>query len=238
VNGNPEIVISFVGYSTLKIKASEISKKPLLLKTKAYEIDLDDVPDEFTKEEDDFATLRISEESAESFVIVVDGKVVEKIDLTDPDDIERIEVIKDDDHELTRKYKAKSGVILITSKTVDRKSRDRDVLKVDDETFYVVEEMPSFPGGKAALKKYIYSKLDYPESAKKKGISGEVLVQFLVTVQGKLEDIQVIRSSYKGFDQPALDVFSNMPDWSPGVQRGKPVKVKVIVPVKFKATPE
>ena len=95
-----------------------------------------------------------------------------------------------------------------------------------------------FPGGKAALKTYIYSNLEYPASAMKKGISGEVLVQFLVNTSGNLEDIKVASSTYEGFENPAMDVFKGMPDWNPGKQRGKPVKVQVIVPIRFNADKE
>ncbi len=104
-----------------------------------------------------------------------------------------------------------------------------------DEVFFIVEDMPMFPGGKAALKTYIYSNLEYPELAKKKGFSGEVYVQFLVTFSGKLEDIKVARSTNKGLDKPTMDVFNNMPDWKPATQRGKAVKVQVVVPVRFNA---
>ncbi|MEN8230822.1 MAG: energy transducer TonB, partial [Bacteroidota bacterium] len=101
-----------------------------------------------------------------------------------------------------------------------------------------VEDMPMFPGGKAALKSYIYSHLEYPESLKKKGISGEVNVQFLVTTSGKLEEIKIASSTHKEFDKPALEVFKEMPDWNPGTQRGKPVNVQVVVPVSFNAGEE
>jgi TonB family protein len=107
-----------------------------------------------------------------------------------------------------------------------------------DEVFFIVEDMPSFPGGKAALKKYIYSNLEYPEDAKKKGITGEVQVLFTVTASGRLENIKVVRSAYAGFDKPAMQVFENMPDWNPGRQRGKPVRVNVVVPVKFNTDTE
>ena len=83
------------------------------------------------------------------------------------------------------------------------------------------------------MKSYIYSHLVYPESAKSRGITGEVLVQFAVAASGKLEEIEVVRSSYQGFDQSALDVIKAMPDWKPAIQNGKPVKVQVVVPVRF-----
>jgi TonB family protein len=102
-----------------------------------------------------------------------------------------------------------------------------------EEVFFIVEDMPQFPGGRPALKTYIYSNLDYPAEAKKKGLEGKVLVEFTVPVSGELEDISVVKSSDKVFNDPAVNVFKDMPDWEPGKQRGKPVKAKIIVPVEF-----
>ena len=64
------------------------------------------------------------------------------------------------------------------------------------------------------------------------------MVQFNVKGSGELEDIKVASSTHKEFEKPAIEVFKEMPDWKPGSQRGKPVKVKVIVPVRFNADSE
>jgi TonB family protein len=168
-------------------------------------------------------------------VIVLDGKLIDKIDNLNSDHIEKIEVLKDPDHELVKKYNAKDGLILITSKKGHSAptKKTQESFQKNGELFYIVEDMPMFPGGKAALKSYIHSRLQYPESAKKKGIQGEVQVQFVVSATGKVEDVQVVHSTYQGFDEPAMKVFQNMPDWKPGTQRGKPVNVQVVVPVRF-----
>ena len=105
----------------------------------------------------------------------------------------------------------------------------------NEEVFYIVEDMPKFPGGTTALKTYIYTNLEYPEEAKKQGIEGEVTVRFLVNEKGEVEKSEVLRSAYKGFDEPALKVIRNMPDWKPGAQRGKPVKVWHVISIKFEA---
>jgi TonB family protein len=163
-------------------------------------------------------------------VFVLDGEVVTEIDDLDPGNIERLDVIKDPESEIAKKYHAKDGVILITTKSA---IENKQGTQVDNETFFIVEEMPSFPGGNSALKEYIYSNLEYPEDARKKGINGEVRVQFTVKTTGKLEKIRVVRSAYPDFNKPAMKVFENMPDWNPGKQRGKPVNVNVVVPVVF-----
>jgi TonB family protein len=250
VDGDPEIAISFVGYQTLKIRASKIKNKSLQLQQEIYTMNLEEDPDQkammregnisfegnqIVVEEDKARitgsiSFKADEGGEANPVFVLDGEVVTEIDDLDPGTIERIDVIKDPESEMAKKYHAKDGVILITTK---KAVENKEGIQTDNETFYIVEEMPSFPGGNAALKDYIYSNLEYPEEARKKGINGEVRVQFTVKATGKVENIKVIRSAYPDFNKPALKVFENMPEWNPGKQRGKAVSVNVVVPVKF-----
>ena len=143
----------------------------------------------------------------------------------DPETIDNISVIKDMDSEVVKKYNAKDGVVLITTK--------EGILKTSEEVFYVVEDMPKFPGGIPALKTHIYSKLEYPEKAKAQGIEGEVKVRFLIGNKGNVEKSEVLQSTYEGFDAPALKVINEMPDWTPGKQRGKAVRVWYVTTIKF-----
>jgi TonB family protein len=237
VNGNPELVVSFVGYASLVVKASEIGNKPLQLRSTAYTMDLETIPLKVIQEGADGISIRVVDDAEKQPVIVVDGKVVKEFRHMDPDQIEKIDVIKDPESKIAKKYNAKYGVILITSKNAAEKTtkKEQNTLESDGEVFYIVEDMPRFPGGNAALKTYLYSKLEYPRSAREKGISGEVNVQFYVKTTGELEKIEVASSTHKEFEKAAMDVFKGMPAWSPGKQRGKPEKVKVIVPVVFDA---
>ncbi len=238
VNGDPEIAISFVGFTTLIVNASDIGKKPLELDVEVYEVDLEPLPLSVVQEGKDGITIKATGDSDKQPVYVLDGKVIKEIDHLDPNDIESISVIKDPDSEEVKKYNAPYGVIMITSKDGASKEKQLEEVQESEEVFFVVEEMPMFPGGKAELKTYIYSNLEYPESAKKKGLSGEVMVQFNVKHSGELEDIKVASSTRKEFEKPAMEVFKEMPAWNPGKQRGKAVKVKVIVPVRFRADAE
>ncbi|MFH0756602.1 MAG: TonB family protein [Bacteroidota bacterium] len=238
VDGDPELVISFVGYGTLRKKASEAGKKTLYLEVQPYTVDPEDVPaGNISYSATNSMTFHTAGDSDESPVIVLDGEVVITMDNIDSESIESIEVFKDPDSEIVKKYNAKNGVVLITSKkSEDPEGKEKTgILRTEEEVFYVVEEMPMFPQGRAALKNYIYSRLVYPENMKKKGISGEVYVQFLVKGSGKLEDISVASSTHKEFEAPALAVFNDMPDWNPGKQRGKAVKVRVMMPIRFNA---
>lgn len=104
----------------------------------------------------------------------------------------------------------------------------------EDEIFAVVEEMPSFPGGDAALMSYISKSIKYPSIAQENGIQGRVICTFVINRDGKVTNAEVIRSVDPSLDKEALRVINNMPAWKPGKQRGKPVRVKYTLPIVFR----
>lgn len=105
---------------------------------------------------------------------------------------------------------------------------------VEEEIFRVVEDMPVFPGGDAGLMKYLAS-IPYPPIARENDIEGTVYINFVVGKDGKVSDVGIARSSGdKLLDEAAVNHIKKMPAWSPGKQRGKPVKVQYTVPIKFK----
>lgn len=109
----------------------------------------------------------------------------------------------------------------------------------DEEVFMYVEEMPKYTGGEKALAEYISKELRYPAKAIDNGIFGRVICTFVIDAKGKVTNVQVIRSVDPDLDQEAVRVIQNMPDWTPGKQRGKQVAVKYTMPIIFKLdTPE
>ena len=103
-----------------------------------------------------------------------------------------------------------------------------------EEPFEVVEVMPSFPGGMTALMEFIGNNLKYPKDAEKNKIEGRVLVQFIVEADGKITSAKVLRALYPSIDAEALRVVNAMPKWTPGYQKGKPVRVQFTLPLSFK----
>lgn len=101
------------------------------------------------------------------------------------------------------------------------------------EPFAVVEQMPRFPGGEAALMKYLSDHLVYPLSARETGISGVVYIAFVVEPDGRITSEKVLREVPGGCTEEALRVIKSMPNWIPGMQRGKPVRVTINLPVRF-----
>jgi protein TonB len=105
----------------------------------------------------------------------------------------------------------------------------------EEVIFVVVESMPEFPGGAQAMMRYIAENIKYPVIAQENGIQGRVICQFVVEKDGKVSDIQVVRSSGEAsLDKEAQRVIGSMPKWKPGKQRGKPVRVKYTLPVNFR----
>ena len=106
--------------------------------------------------------------------------------------------------------------------------------EVSNKVFDVVEEMPHFPGGAAALQAFLSSNTKYPVVAQENGVQGRVIVSFVVERDGSITDVRVVRSVDPSLDREASRVVRSMPRWSPGKQNGSAVRVKYTVPVVFR----
>ncbi|MCK9499776.1 MAG: TonB family protein [Bacteroidales bacterium] len=106
--------------------------------------------------------------------------------------------------------------------------------EVEPIAFAVVETKPEYPGGDAALMKFISENTKYPEIAKENGIQGRVFIQFVIDATGKVTKVQVAKGVDPYLDSEAMRVVKTLPSWSPGKQRGKNVPVTYIVPINFK----
>jgi len=104
----------------------------------------------------------------------------------------------------------------------------------EEEVFMVVEDAPEFPGGINALLEYLKKNIKYPAICRDNNIQGRVIVSFVVNKDGKIVDPEVVKGVNPSLDKEALRVISTMPNWKPGYQRGKAVRVKYSVPVNFR----
>lgn len=104
----------------------------------------------------------------------------------------------------------------------------------ENKVFTSVEQMPQFPGGDAALMKYIASHMQYPPMAQDQGIQGKCIVQFVVTRTGSVGEVKVVRSLSPDCDNEAKRVVRSLPKFTPGKQNGQPVNVWYTLPVTFK----
>lgn len=104
----------------------------------------------------------------------------------------------------------------------------------EEEIFVVVENQPEFPGGQAAMMKFLSENIKYPVIAQENGIQGRVICNFVVERDGSITDVQVVRGVDPSLDKEAVRVIQSMPRWKPGMQRGKPVRVRFTLPVVFR----
>ena len=102
-----------------------------------------------------------------------------------------------------------------------------------EEVFFVVEEMPQYPGGEVELKNYLAQQVMYPAAARENGIKGKVYVRFAVTSTGDIDSVSVARSVDPLLDAEAIRVVKSLPKWAPGKQQGTPVSVWYTVPINF-----
>jgi len=109
-----------------------------------------------------------------------------------------------------------------------------------DEVFMVVEDMPRFEGcsdetcTQNKIMQFIGRKTKYPPIAKENNITGRVYVSFVVDKSGSVTDVKILRGVDKYLDAEAVRVVKSLPKFSPGKQRGKPVKVQYNVPISFR----
>ncbi|MFA5326951.1 MAG: TonB family protein [Prolixibacteraceae bacterium] len=160
-------------------------------------------------------------------LIMVNGFISENqsIDKFDPATLKSVSVLKN--AAAIEKYGdlGKNGAIEITTKS-------------SNDKFFIVEDMPEFPGGQLALREFIAREIKYPTEALKKGISGKVFVNFVIGKDGSVTDAKVARSVDPSLDKESLRIVNNMPRWKPGSQAGEPVMVSYTVPIAFKLPAE
>lgn len=119
-------------------------------------------------------------------------------------------------------------------KVVEKSIGDQDPAAYEEEViFTVVEDMPEYPGGKDAFYAYIGNNIRYPVKAKENGTSGTVYITYVVEKDGSISNVSVLRGIGDGCDEEGVRVVKGMPNWKPGKQRGKAVRVQYNLPIKF-----
>jgi protein TonB len=164
--------------------------------------------------------------------IVEDEKVKKEDEIKTQDELKETETAfgqKDnekgtEDRNVTRTLKEE----VVVEKPVEKPK------EVKEEVFRSVEQMPQFPGGEAALMKYLQSHINYPPMAAENNVQGKVVVQFVVDKTGKVGEVKVVRSVDKDLDREAVRVCKSLPKFTPGRQNGQPVRVWYTLPVQFK----
>jgi TonB family protein len=119
------------------------------------------------------------------------------------------------------------------SKTALAASQSREGVKVEGKIYNEVEDSPTFPGGMKGLSTYLSQNLKYPEAAQKAQIQGRVMIRFVLTKEGDITNVQVLKGIGFGADEEAMRVVKQMPRWAPAKQDGKAVNVQYHLPINF-----
>lgn len=154
-----------------------------------------------------------------------------------PPVIQQPEIIEVPDEEVIEQEIEVKLDIEVTEETVieDIVFEEAPEEEVADQIFTIVEDQPSFQGGgNAAFLKWVGEHLKYPSQAQRMGIEGRVYVQFVIEKDGSITDVKAIKGIGGGADEEAVRVIKSAPKWEPGKQRGKPVRVRMILPIMFK----
>ena len=118
--------------------------------------------------------------------------------------------------------------------TILRAVGDDSTVSDKEKVYQVVEQQPSFPGGREELFKYLAYNVRYPIDAAKNKIEGRILVTFVVEHDGSISNVNVANSVYPSLDKESIRVVSGMPKWIPGKANGKTVRVKYTIPITFR----
>jgi TonB family protein len=161
--------------------------------------------------------------SPDNATITLDGKTIKKQELKDvsPGSIETITISNGSANE------GKLIAMTTSSEANAKEDNSNNVRKM-------ASKMPEFKGGQKAMFTYLMENVKYPEEAVEKNIQGNVIVKFVVTETGKVENATVIRGVDPLLDAEALRVISSMPDFEPGMENSKAVSVEYVLPVSFK----
>ena len=212
-------------------------------------------PDASTEQE--FATFAAEEapeeeQEEEQVQIEQPEEIIQPEEVANEQRITDLLIVEDDKFDNTKEVKtqeemtqneAQAGTVDITEGTNDL---NKQVVKEqiiapepapEPEKVYniaMVEQKPQFPGGDEAMYKWLGSHINYPAAASEEGVQGRVVVEFVVSKTGSIENVKVLRGRHPALDKEAVRVVKSMPKWQPGRNNGQPVKVTYTLPVTFK----
>lgn len=125
------------------------------------------------------------------------------------------------------KFKAVQEQVIVKEPEPEAKPKE-------EEIFVAVEQMAEFPGGQAALMKWLSNNVRYPESAQQNDIQGRVIVKFVVEKDGSIGKAEILKGVDRDLDREALRVVKKMPRWQPGKNNGVAVRSYFNLPVVFR----
>ena len=236
------VIVGVAIFSTLKIQQI-IAERQLKDAAEQENVTVDLTPKDQPKEEQqqklEEEKPEIKKEEVLQSVKVTELNIVEDNQVKKEDEIKSQDELKNEDKAFGQQNNDEGVTDRNLTKTLKNEVVVEEVKPVEkkvekEEVFRSVEQMPTFPGGDAALMKYLSSHLQYPTMAQENGVQGTVIVQFVVTKTGAVGEVKVARSVDRDLDKEAVRVCKSLPKFVPGRQNGQPVSVWYTLPVKFK----
>ena len=190
------------------------------------------------------AQERLEQEEPEVIEDVLSSVKVTELQIVDDDKVRpEDEILSQDEKDATDKAFGQTNVdngqddrtqfhTAVEEVVVEKK--EEKPKEVKEEIHTLVEQMPQFPGGDAALMKYLSSHINYPPMAAENNVQGKVILQFVVEKDGRVGEVKIARSVDKDLDKEAIRVVKSLPKFTPGRQNGYPVRVWYTLPVNFK----
>ena len=139
-----------------------------------------------------------------------------------------------DEEEIEEEIKVNLDIEVTQDTKVEEIVVKEEPAEETDEIFTIVEESAAPKGGIGAFYQYVKDKMKYPPQARRMGIDGKVFVEFVVNKDGSITDVRAVKGIGAGCDEEAVRVVQSSPSWTPGKQRGKPVKQRMVLPITFK----
>ena len=228
------VVLLILSVNGVFSKAEDTTVTSTVQEVVSYE-----VPEEIEEEEEEQFVMPEEPEEIIAPEEVANQQQVTDLLIVDDDKIEEDKQVKNTDEVLENE--AALGAVDITEGTNDLNKvivKEEVIVApvVEDEpvSIAMVEQKPEFPGGEAAMYKWLGDNIVYPSAASEEGVQGRVVVEFVVGKDGSITNVRVVRPRHPALDKEALRVVKAMPNWVPGRNNGQPVKVTYTLPVTFK----
>lgn len=229
------VVLLILSVNGVFSKAEDTTVTSTVQEVVSYE-----VPEEIEEEEEEQFVMPEEPEEIIAPEEVANQQQVTDLLIVEDDKIEEEKQVKNTDEVLENE--AALGAVDITEGTNDLnkvmiKTEVIEEPKVEEEqpmNIAMVEQKPQFPGGEGEMYKWLGANIVYPPAAAEEGVSGRVVVEFVVGKDGSITNVRVVRPRHPALDKEALRVVKAMPKWIPGRNNGQPVKVTYTLPVTFK----
>ena len=233
------VAIGLVVFSYLSVQAYIAEREASITDQASQELvafvdQADEEPEEEVQEKVEMPEPEALPEEILNTVKVTELLIAKDEEVTKEDEIKTVDELKDtetafgstdfdqgtDDRNVVREYK---NEVIVEEKKPE-----------PEQVFTAVEQMPQFPGGDAALMKYLSTNINYPTVAMENGVQGRVIVQFVVTKNGTVGEVKVIRSVDRDLDKEAVRLCKSLPKFVPGKMNGQAVNVWYTLPITFK----